>query len=551
MDLLKNMTLREKIGQTAVFRHHIIESIDDYDKYFAENPVGFTWLMSHPKEIYQKLETQIGNPELIGTKEDFFADYINKINEHINIPVMPVCDASRGIPVAMFDGHGVFPTAATVGATNDPELAYEYGKLIGEDLYMLGYRWLWSPVVDNSYIFHDTRTFGCDNEIVNKLAAAFVKGVQDSGVATGTKHFPGADPYEDRDSHFSPSVYSQSFEYWKKTQGQMFQASIDAGTDAIMVGHKTFPDLDDSLINGFPRPATISYKIVTELLKGEMGFDGVVVSDDITMKSFLAVCPREKLYTEMLNAGIDALLGPIDLDYIDIVEKAVLNGEISEARIDDACTRILTMKQKYGVLDKEYKAKAPTEEQKSDLRKRAHEFNKKVAAKGLTMTANKLNFVPVNKEKIKRVKVFYIGYSDLVFERLSYMADEFKRHGAECEIQDGYSPSDTPKLKDYDLIIYATYIEMHAPRGGPFFFGEKCTMMLDVMTAEKEKSVAVSFGNPDIYFNYFSAAPTFVNCYSANVECIEGFVKGLYGDIQFNDFYPFPLNRIKRNNQVF
>lgn len=550
MSSIDNMTLREKIGQTAVFRHHIIERIDDYDKYFEENPVGFTWLMSHPKEIYKKLEASMGNPELIGTKEDFFTDYINKINEHSSVPVMPVCDASQGIPAGMFEGHPTLPTAAGVGATNDPALAYEYGKILGEDLYNLGYRWLWSPVVDNAGVFRGTRSFGCDTETVNKLAIAFIKGVQDSGVATGAKHFPGQDPYEDRDPHFCSAAYSQSFEYWQSTQAKNFQACIDAGVDSIMIGHKTFRAVDDTFINGSLVPSTISYNVITKLLKEKMGFKGVVVSDDISMKALMAVMPKEKLYIALLNAGIDAVLGPLDLDYIDIVEKAVLNGEVSEERINDACSRILKMKEKYG-FKKGEKLVAPTEESKKIICEKATEFSEKVASKGLTLTANHLNFLPLSKENIRKVKIFYIGYSEVCFNNLQYMVDEFKKYGAECEVKEGYAPSDNNTLKDYDLIIYATYIGMHAPRGGPHFYGEKCSMLWDVMTVEREKSVAVSFGDPDIYFNYFSAAPTFVNCYNLNKETMVGFVRGLYGDNQFTDFAPFPLNRITRTNEIY
>lgn len=549
-EIMKNMTLREKIGQTAVFRHHIIERIPNYDNYFSENPVGFTWLMQHPREIYIKLEDEIGNTEFKGTKEDFFADYINKINKNVKIPVMPVCDASQGISRYMFDGHGTLPTAAGIGATKDPELAYEYGKALGDDLHSVGYRWLWSPVVDNAGVFKGSRSFGCDPSVTKELVKAFIKGVQDAGVATGTKHFPGVDPYEYRDSHFCTSSYSQSLEYWFETQGAEFQSAIDAGTDSIMVGHKTFRAVDDERINGVLKPATISYKIVTELLKERMGFKGVVVSDDISMKALTAVYPYKQLYIELLNAGIDAILGPMDLDYIDIVEQAVLDGRIKEERIDDACFRILTMKEKYGVLEKQI-AKAPAEDVKAAIRQRIAALNERTAQKGLTLTANHLNFIPVSKEKIKKVKAYYIGYSAQLWDDLHLMKEEFERHGAECEIQDGYTVKDNDTVENYDLIVYVTYIGMHAPRGGSFFFGEKCTMMLDVMTRAKEKSVAVSFGDPNIYFNYFTAAPTYVNCYSINKESIEGFVKGLYGEIEFTSFTPFPLNPITRNNEVF
>ncbi len=550
-ELMKSLTLREKIGQTAVFRHHIIERIDDYNKYFAENPVGFTWLMQHHKEIYKKLEAELGNTEFTGTKEQFFADYANVISDNTKIPVMPVCDASQGIARYMFEGHAPLPTSAGIGATKDPEIAYEYGKLIGEDLRALGFGWLWSPVADNSGIFKGSRSFGCDMEMNKKFCVAYINGLRDAGVANCIKHFPGADPYEYRDAHFCTSAYSQSFEYWWETQGQEFQACIDAGVDSVMIGHKTFRAVDDTRVNGVLLPSSISYKVITELLKGKMGFKGVVVSDDMSMKGLMSVYSKEELYIKMLNAGIDAVLGPLDLDYIDIVEKAVLNGEITEERINDACFRILTMKAKYGYLDAGKKVVPAAKEVKKDIYDRMCDLNERTAAKGLTLVANHGGFVPVNKEKIKKVKVFYIGYSDLCKDNLEYMKAEFEKHGVECEIKDGYEVSDTKTLENYDLIVYATYIGMHAPRGGPYFFGEKCQMLWDVMTVAKEKSVAVSFGNTNIYFNYFTAAPTFVNAYSVNKETIEAFVKGLYGDITFNDYNPFPLNPITRNNEIF
>ena len=188
----------------------------------------------------------------------------------------------------------------------------------------------------------------------------------------------------------------------------------------------------------------------------------------------------------------------------------------------------------------------------------------------MTLCANRTGFLPLNKNNIKRVKIIYIGYLPACLDSIrEYAVPEFEKYGATVSISDGY-PMETGNsnvaefdkatitddnsdrnLESYDLIIYATYIGMHQPRGGPFFFGDKCTMMMKVMTKAPEKSIAVSFGCTDIFFNYFAASHTFINCYSYNRETMEAFVKGLYGDIQFTDYNPLPLNPIKRNDNVY
>ena len=167
-------------------------------------------------------------------------------------------------------------------------------------------------------------------------------------------------------------------------------------------------------------------------------------------------------------------------------------------------------------------------------------------------TANRTGFLPVKAETIQKVKLVYIGYSDACYKNLQrYAVEEFARHGASCDIQRGFAKEDNETLDQYDLIVYATFIGQHQPAGGKAFYGEECKMMRLIMTVATEKSVGVSFGDPEIFFNYFTAANSFVNCYSINKETMEGFVKGLYGELEFTDSNPFPLNPIKRTNDVY
>ena len=550
---LQEMTLREKIGQTAVFRHMLLDEFDDInevEEYFSNNPYGATWPMNHPKEVYRAFEKSLGNPDLKGRKDDMYINHINILNKYMTVPTIAAVDAAGGLAKGNIDGHGELPSFSSLGAANDPDLAYRYGKAIGEDIHSIGFSWLWSPVVDNGGKFIDSRTLSADVNRNKEMLAAFIKGVQSAGVATCAKHFPGADPFEYRDPHFCTSCYSPSYEEWERTQMQEFQACIDAGVDSIMVGHSTFKAVDDTVVNGNVLPCTLSYKVITELIKGKMGFEGVVFTDDTDMKGLTAIYPYKKLCVELLRAGVDMILGPVSLDYIDIVEEAVLNGDLPESRIDDACNRVLKLKEKYGIFDRE-EIPHPTEEERQRILDNMSNVAKDVAKKGMTLVRNNLSLIPVKKEDIKNVKVVYIGYSDRCEENLKYLKEEFIRHGANCDVQVGFSEEDNLTLKDYDLIVYATYIGFHAPAGGPFFFGDKCFMMRLIMTECTEKSIGVSFGSPDIFFNYFTAANTYSNCYSVNKETMEAFVKALYGEVSFTDYNPFPLNPITYTNDVY
>lgn len=547
---IKDLTLREKIGQTCIFRHYNIRKISDVKEYFKNNPVGASWVMGHSKALYEQTEKFFDNPDCNGRKDEMHMNYVNLVNSLIKVPMIPVMDASRGIAEDKFPGHVEFPQAISLGATNDPELAYRYANILGQDLHSIGYRWVWSPVADNAEHFIDSRELGANHENNCKMLAAFVKGLQDAGVAAGAKHFPGSDPYEYRDSHFCTTSYAQSFEYWEKTQAKEFKACIDAGVASIMISHKTFKAVDDTRVNGCLLPSSLSYKVITELLKGKMGFEGVVLPDDTDMKGLTAIYPQEKLYVELLRAGCDMILGPQLPNYVDIVEQAVLNGELPESRIDDACERVLKMKEKFGLFDQD-KLEYPSEELREEINLKARELVREISKKSITLVANRTNFLPLKSDNIKKVKIVYIGYSDDCYKNLRYMVEEFEHHGAVCDVQRGFEAKDNETLNQYDLIVYATYIGFFKPEGGPYFFGAECRMMRQIMTTCTEKSIGVSFGSPDIFFNYFTAANTFINAYSENPETMQSFVKGLYGEIYFTDYSPFPLNPITRTNEVY
>lgn len=546
---IEDLTLREKIGQTAIFRFDTLREIDDFKKYFKENPVGASWSMVNRPDIYERLAELLGKDYSETYVDDKYKDYLNMVNELQRVPIVSVIDAESGIGGGNFPGHEKLPSPISLGASKSKELAFEYGKALGKDLRLAGVRWYWGPVADNAGVYKGPRALTADNEVNCELLAEMIRGVQSEGVAACAKHFPGSDPLEYRDSHFCANVYSQSYEYWEENQGKEFKACIDAGVASIMVGHKSFRAVDDTMVNGALLPATLSHKILTGLIKEKLGFKGVVITDDVYMKAMSGVYGLKRGYIESIKAGADMILGPVEPEYIDIIEEAVKNGEISEERINDACQRVLDMKERFGLFDLETYT-YPTEQEREEAREGIREVSRKITENSITLVANHNNLLPINPKKIKKVKLVYIGYSELCFDNLKYAAEEFEKHGAVCDIQRDFCKKDNETLKDYDLIIYSTYIGHHQPKGGMHFYGKECDVMRSIMIEELDKSMGVSFGCTNIYFEYFSTAKTFVNAYSPNKAAIVNFVKALYGETPFGNYHPFPLNPINRTNDI-
>ena len=535
--LLSELSLREKIGQTAVARPKFVDGPDTFKKY----PYGAIWLARGNNDKFDNLgEDQVEDPE-----SDFPKKYdlwLKEANKNMPVPILAAMDAAQGGAKAC-PGMSFCTTAAGVGATRSEELARELFECIGREAIASGNNWIWSPVADQPSPFCSVmvgRSLTSDLDLCARLLCAEIDGLQSSGVAAAVKHFPGADKNEYRDDHVSPcEITDASFEEWFDRQGVLFQKAIDHGVYSVMVAHESFPAIDDTRVVGGYIPCTLSKKVITNLLKEKMGFKGVVVTDSVAMRSVLAVYGEEKMYIEMLKAGNDMILGPVSENYFDIVEQAVLSGELDEARIDDACQRVLDMKEKIGLFDKNHVSGGGIT---NEIREATHQINRRIAENSLTMICNDNHLVPVSRKDVKKVKIIFSGYADAVFENLNYMKAAFEARGAEVSIQRRVGPEIKEIAKEYDLIVYAAHLGPHAPRGGSAFFTDEYDSFLFALTEGKEKSIGVSFGSQYIYYDYFTNAPAFVNAYGANRESMEVFVEGLYGECEWKGQSPFPLN---------
>jgi beta-N-acetylhexosaminidase len=296
-----------------------------------------------------------------------------------NVPYLMPVDEEGGVVVRFSMGTRMTGNMA-IGATGDKaiENARATGEVLGEEINALGFNVDFAPSIDvNSNPANPVigvRSFGDDPEQVANLGIAFNEGLQSKGVIPTVKHFPGHGD-TGTDSHLGVAMVPKTHEELQQVELVPFKAAIDAGTDLIMTAHVTLPQYDDEVtfFNGTKGhfPATMSRKVLTDLLRDELGYQGVVVTDALEMDAIdgSELVEGEKGSAEYaaniaetcIKAGADLLLLPRDLksndaaafydEYIGLLCEKATNDEELATRIDESVTRVLELKEKYGILD--------------------------------------------------------------------------------------------------------------------------------------------------------------------------------------------------------
>ncbi|MEU6808222.1 glycoside hydrolase family 3 protein [Streptomyces sp. NPDC046831] len=357
--VISRMTLEEKVGQLFVMRvyGHSATAPDQADIDANLSEIGVRTaaeLIARYRVggiIYFAWAHNTRDPHQI-------ADLSNGIQrasheQSRGLPVLVSTDQEHGIVCRVGKPATLFPGAMAIGAGGSRADARTLGRLSGAELRAMGIRQDYSPVADvnvnpaNPVI--GVRSFGADPDAVAGLVAAEVKGYQGSGVAATAKHFPG---HGDTavDSHTGFPVITHSRAVWEGLDAVPFRAAIRAGIDSVMTAHLQFPALDDS-----GDPATLSHPILTGILRGELGYDGVVVTDSLGMEGVRTKYGDDRVPVLALKAGVDQLLNPPSLEVAwNAVLNAVRTGELTESRLDESILRILRLKARLGLFDAPY-----------------------------------------------------------------------------------------------------------------------------------------------------------------------------------------------------
>ena len=245
-------------------------------------------------------------------------------------------------------GTTAFDEMAVYGARNDYDEAFGIGQTLGRDLKSLGFNVDFAPVADVNISPTNElgdRIFSSDPEVCANMVSGVVSGLNSSGVAAALKHFPGLGA-EDGNTHTESSIIiDRTYAQLRNTEFVPFKGGIQAGADFVMVGHQKVSCFGDDL------PADLSPTAVTTILREELGFNGIAITDAQNMNTISGVYGSGEAAKMSIKAGIDMILSPNDFDEaVTTVINAVKTGEISEERINESVTRILTVKQKMGLL---------------------------------------------------------------------------------------------------------------------------------------------------------------------------------------------------------
>ena len=361
--LISRMTLPEKVGQLFVMRvyGHSATAPDQADidanlseigvrtaaeliaKYHVGGIIYFTWA-HNSRDPHQIADLSNGIQKA-------------SLSKPRGLPVLVATDQEHGIVCRIGAPATLFPGAMAIGAGGSRGDARTLGRISGAELRAMGVNQDYSPDADvnvnpaNPVI--GVRSFGADPDAVAGLVAAEVKGYQSSQVAATAKHFPG---HGDTavDSHFGFPVITHSREVWEALDAVPFRAAVKAGIGSIMTAHIMVPALDDS-----GDPATLSHPILTGILRGELGYDGVVITDSLGMEGVRQKYGDDRVPVLALKAGVDQLLNPPSLDVAwNAVLKAVQGGEMTEARLDESILRVLRLKERLGLFEDVYVSRA-------------------------------------------------------------------------------------------------------------------------------------------------------------------------------------------------
>ncbi|RWZ52156.1 beta-N-acetylhexosaminidase [Halobacillus fulvus] len=352
---IEGMTIEEKVGQMLM---------PDFRNWKGENVTKMLPEIEQMVKDYHLGGVILFRENVVTTEQtaQLVADY-QAASEKFGL--LMTIDQEGGIVTRLQSGTDM-PGNMALGAANSEDLSFDVGKVIGEELNALGINMNLAPVLDvnnnpdNPVI--GVRSFGESPELVAEMGVAYTEGLQSTGVAATAKHFPGHGDTA-TDSHLGLPEVPYDKERLMDVELYPFQQAMDAGIDAIMTAHITFPKIDDTKVisqkdgTEIALPATLSEKVLTGLMREDMGYEGLIITDAMNMKAIADHFGPVDAAIRAVKAGTDIVLMPVGLEQVaEGLLEAVESGEISTERIEASVERILTLKLNRGIIKSEQPA---------------------------------------------------------------------------------------------------------------------------------------------------------------------------------------------------
>lgn len=477
---------------------------------------------------------------------------VRKMQKYSRIPMLVAANLESGGNGVASDGT-FFARPMGVAATGDTEQARRLGEIAGTEGSAVGVNWSFAPIADLDRNWRNPitniRTFGSDADRVREMCVAYATEVQRHGMAACFKHFPG-DGQDERDQHVAPSVNDLSCAEWDRTYGAVYRAGIAAGVMSVMIGHILFPAYTRRFRPGISDceilPASVNSAVVSDLLRGQLGFNGLIVTDSSVMAGVSALLPRRRAVPLSIAAGCDMLLFTKDLEEdLGYMREGYRNGTLSPERLDEAVTRILALKAALRLPEKKESGTLIPRDTSALGQNKFAEWSRECAEKALTLVKEEPGVLPLTPAKYPRVLFFPL-------ENRKDGATIFGQEGAEntafCKaLRDagfdvtvfqpkaGFEGMMSPireTEEHYDLILYSANLQTRSNQ--TVVRPEWAQPMgADVpVFCHTIPTVFVSFANP-YHLADVPQIRTFINCYSGSDTVLSVLMEKLTGKSAF------------------
>jgi beta-N-acetylhexosaminidase len=523
---LKKMTLREKLGQMLM------------PYYFG---VFTSAASADYKNLVHEVEDNHVGGFIVGTTRGPLgiersqvyptAELTNELQRRAKVPLLIGADFESGTGMRLDEGTS-FPSAMAVGATNDPKLAYEIGKVIALESRAAGVHWIFAPDADvnnnpdNPII--NTRSFGENPKSVGEFVAQEIRGIEENGGLATAKHFPGHGDVS-VDSHLALPTVPGDRKELEATELVPFRAAIGASVGSVMPGHLAVPAFEpDASV-----PATTSRNILTGLLRDELKYKGLVVTDAMDMGGVTSRYPPGEAAVRAVEAGADVLLMPPVPDAAMAgLERAVSSGRISEKRVDESVRRILQAKSRLG-LDRNRLADI----EHLDENFARPEFAAQalsIADRGVTLLRDTAHLLPLDATKTLRVLLVSLSADadpypgETIEPEIRWRVDSLKALRADMQFAN-VSTLKLPAADTYDVAIAALFVRV-ADRKGNVGLPDEQRVFVNQMIAAGKPVVVIAFGNPYL-IEGFPDAKTWLAEFSTNSVSQVAAVRALFGQV--------------------
>lgn len=472
----------------------------------------------------------------VKTCEEVRADYA-PLDAVAKVPLLKAANLEEGGSGGMSDGT-LFGWPMLSAASNDASIVDKFGKVCAVEGRRAGINWTFSPVcdLDRNYLnpITNVRTFGSDPEKVVRFTESYVSAVQSQGMAACAKHFPG-DGVDYRDQHLHPTYNSLPASEWYATYGRVYRNLIAHGLLSVMVGHIAQPnvakEMDPDLSpEECAMPASLSKTLLTDVLRGDLGFNGLITTDATIMGGYCQAMERRKAIPTSIMAGCDMLVFNTDFeeDYGYVLE-ALQNGLLTEKRLDEAVTRILALKAKVCF-------NAPCSE-----RIEAAAWHRECADKAITLVKNnRPEVLPVTPERYPNIRLITLGKDEILDGSVKQIAKELlEKAGFRVECYEPFADDlhgSKALPKDRLTLYIANYEQASNQTVVRINWCPKHALDMPRFVHE-ETSVFVSLANPYLLQDV-PRVKTYINAYTATRTTIELTIDKMMGRSQFQGVSP-------------